>query len=185
MNAVALNFVPRALRVMIVAPSPQRVAALTRLVQELGHFVVPMRSGATVVLAEGSAPAGRLPTVSLGVHHEDAQGRLPSDASPEQIDAALRAAAVGLRVTVAGETERTFQALDENTGRVLLTPRETDVLNAVANGLTNKEIARDLGISLHTVKFHLESVMRKIGVSSRTEAVSKAMGLGLLQPFRV
>jgi DNA-binding NarL/FixJ family response regulator len=185
MNAVALNLVPQGLRVMIAASSPQRVAALTRLVQGLGHFVVPMRSDASVVLTDNSAPSGGLPIVALGSYRDDAQGRLPSDASPEQIDAALRAVSAGLRVTVAGETKRSFAALDEGEPRVLLTPRETEVLNAAANGLTNKEIARELGISLHTVKFHLESVMRKIGVSSRTEAVSKAMWLGLLEPFRV
>ena len=185
MNAVALDFVPQVLRVTIVAASPRRLAALTRLVQELGHFVVPTGGDPSVVLADGSAAAGRLPTVALGVHHEDAEGRLPSQASARQIDAALRAVAAGLRVTIAGEADRSFHALDENDGRVLLTPRETDVLTAAANGLTNKEIARELGISLHTVKFHLESLMRKIGVSRRTEAVSKAMWLGLLEPFRV
>jgi DNA-binding CsgD family transcriptional regulator len=55
-----------------------------------------------------------------------------------------------------------------------LTPRELDVLAAIADGDTNKAIARRLGISLHTVKFHVESVFRKLGARTRTEAVAKA-----------
>ncbi len=48
------------------------------------------------------------------------------------------------------------------------------MLSAVAEGLTNKSIARRLDISLHTVKFHIESLFRKLGVRTRTEAVAKA-----------
>ena len=185
MNVLALKFVPHALRVMIVAAEPTRLAALTELVRDLGHFVVPIGGEAAVALADGIAPPDRVPTVGLGVPNEESQGRLPRNASPEQIDAALRAVAAGLQVAIAGESGRSFDALEEGDSRILLTPREIDVLSAVANGLTNKEVARELGISLHTVKFHLESLMRKIGVSSRTEAVSKAMRLRLLQAFRL
>ena len=56
----------------------------------------------------------------------------------------------------------------------LLTPRELEVLGAIGEGLTNKAIARKLGISLHTVKFHVESVFRKLGARTRTEALAKA-----------
>jgi len=56
----------------------------------------------------------------------------------------------------------------------LLTPRELEVLAALAEGMTNKAIARRLDISLHTVKFHVESVFRKLGARTRTEAVAKA-----------
>ncbi|MDE2052513.1 MAG: response regulator transcription factor, partial [Gammaproteobacteria bacterium] len=62
----------------------------------------------------------------------------------------------------------------EAEARMLLTPREAQILDAIADGLTNKAIARRLGISLHTVKFHVESVFRKLGASTRTEAVAKA-----------
>ena len=57
----------------------------------------------------------------------------------------------------------------------LLTPRELEVLGAIMGGFTNKAIARQLEISLHTVKFHVESVFRKLGVRSRAEAVAKAL----------
>lgn len=72
------------------------------------------------------------------------------------------------------ETRTGFAALPQTEWRVLLTPREIEVLSAIGEGLTNKSIARRLSISLHTVKFHIESVFRKLGVRSRTEAVAKA-----------
>jgi len=53
-----------------------------------------------------------------------------------------------------------------------LTPREVEVLRALADGLGNKEIGERLGISEHTVKFHVSSVMGKLGATSRTQAVT-------------
>ena len=61
-----------------------------------------------------------------------------------------------------------------------LTPRELDVLRLVAQGLGNKEIAAELELSAHTVKYHLASVLAKLGVRSRTEAVSRGIRTGLL-----
>ena len=63
---------------------------------------------------------------------------------------------------------------------VALTPRELDVLRLVAQGLGNKEIAAELALSTHTVKYHLASVLAKLGVRSRTEAVSRGIRTGLL-----
>ena len=61
-----------------------------------------------------------------------------------------------------------------------LTPRELDVLRLVAQGLGNKEIAAELDLSAHTVKYHLASVLAKLGARSRTEAVSRGIRTGLL-----
>ena len=67
-----------------------------------------------------------------------------------------------------------FAPLAEADLGALLTPREMEVLGAIGEGLTNKAIARRLGISLHTVKFHVESVFRKLGARTRTEALARA-----------
>lgn len=61
-----------------------------------------------------------------------------------------------------------------------VTPREREVLVLLADGLGNREIAVTLGISDHTVKFHLGAIFGKLGASTRTEAVRKALGLGLV-----
>ena len=61
-----------------------------------------------------------------------------------------------------------------------LTVRELDVLRLVARGLSNKEIAADLRITTHTVKYHLAAVLEKLGVRSRTEAVSPGVRKGLV-----
>lgn len=61
-----------------------------------------------------------------------------------------------------------------------LTARETEVLELVASGLSNKQIAEELGISAHTVKFHVNAILGKLDVHSRTEAVVKAMQLGVV-----
>ena len=61
-----------------------------------------------------------------------------------------------------------------------LTARELDVLRLVARGLANKEIAAALDLSTHTVKYHLAAILAKLGVRSRTEAVSRGIRTGLL-----
>lgn len=63
---------------------------------------------------------------------------------------------------------------------VEITPREDDVLQLLAHGLTNKAIARELAITDHTVKFHVNSIMTKLGAQSRTEAVVVATRAGLI-----
>ena len=61
-----------------------------------------------------------------------------------------------------------------------LTPRETQVLELVADGLSNKAIAAALGVSDETVKFHLGSILGKLGASNRTDAVRLALQRGLI-----
>lgn len=65
-----------------------------------------------------------------------------------------------------------------------LTPRELDVLRHLTLGKTNRQISQDLHLSLSTVKGHLERIIKKLGVSDRTQAAVKAVELGLVDPFR-
>jgi DNA-binding CsgD family transcriptional regulator len=62
-----------------------------------------------------------------------------------------------------------------------LTPRETEVLRHLAEGASNKTIARRLGISVHTVKFHVASLLDKLDATGRTDAVAHAARLGVIQ----
>lgn len=163
------------LRVAIAARDGERIATLAKLLQSLGHEVVDSTEQPDVVLADQQRPdEGRHPTVVLGGADADAEGLLPENAGSAEIDAALRAVAYGLIVRSPGVRGRGFSAVQEAEARTLLTPREAQILDAIADGLTNKAIARRLGISLHTVKFHVESVFRKLGASTRTEAVARA-----------
>jgi len=172
--ASRLSPAPR-LRVAVHAVDLPRRNVLSRMVAEAGHLVVDLKDPADVMLVDGACPTGETrPVVSLGGADRDSAGALSRDASAGQIDAAIRAVAAGLIVRLPDGTEAGFGAIGEADGHTLLTPRELEVLAALAEGLTNKAIARRLNISLHTVKFHIESLFRKLGARTRTEAVAKA-----------
>jgi DNA-binding NarL/FixJ family response regulator len=163
------------LRVAVCVADARRRNLLGRMVAEAGHLVADGDGAADVVLADGEAPRSETrPVVLLGGADADRAGMLSRDADARQIDAAIRAVAAGLIVRAPDAIESGFGAINEADGHALLTPRELDVLTALAEGLTNKAIARRLTISLHTVKFHLESLFRKLGARTRTEAVAKA-----------
>jgi two-component system, NarL family, response regulator YdfI len=133
-----------------------------------------------VVLSDHSEPRWISEALRAGV-----RAVLPSDISPEQLIAALEAAAAGLILLhptevdsmfpAAGLSSRPFADLAEE-----LTPRESEVLQMLATGLANKEIAARLSISEHTVKFHVASILGKLGAGSRTEAVSVGIRRGIV-----
>jgi DNA-binding CsgD family transcriptional regulator len=176
MREAASRQVPKErLHVVVHAVDAVRRGALERVVAEAGHIVVGARDDADVVLADGDClPGEACPVVTLGGADDALPGLLPRDADASQIDAAIRAVAAGLIVRLPGAREGGFGAMRETEAYALLTPRELEVLAALAEGMTNKAIARRLDISLHTVKFHVESLFRKLGARTRTEAVSKA-----------
>jgi NarL family two-component system response regulator YdfI len=110
---------------------------------------------------------------------------LPRDATPEQLRAALEAAAAGLIVVHPSGLSEVLPAPAALSSPVPelpepLTPREREVLQMISAGLGNKEIAGRLSISEHTVKFHVASILGKLGASTRTEAVSIGIRHGLV-----
>jgi two-component system nitrate/nitrite response regulator NarL len=110
-----------------------------------------------------------------------ARGLLLRDAGVESLLAALQAVSRGLAVFDPSLALSPLPARDPALALTEdLTPRETEVLQLMADGLTNKAIAQRLGISDHTVKFHVNAILGKLGAQSRTEAVVRATQLGLL-----
>ncbi len=110
---------------------------------------------------------------------------LPADLPQDQLLAALQAVAAGLVVVHPTEVSAALPAAVRSSIPVTelaeqLTPRELEVLQMLAGGLGNKEIAAKLSISEHTAKFHVASILGKLGVSTRTEAVSQAIRRGLV-----
>ena len=99
---------------------------------------------------------------------------------------ALLANIPGLRLVRANESPDVVLVLSTEVstrtdGDVSLTPRELEVLTLLAEGKSNKEIARRLGISVHTAKFHVGALMDKLDAVGRTEAVAHAARRGVIQ----
>jgi len=117
-----------------------------------------------------------------------ARGLLSRDVEPARLAAGLAAATQGLGIVdpafIAALSPATGDIEAASHGRFALveelTPRELEVLRLLAEGLPNKTIALRLGISEHTVKFHVNAILGKLGVASRTEAVVHATRLGLI-----
>lgn len=107
-----------------------------------------------------------------------AAGYLLKDAAPERITAAVQDAAAGRSVLEAAQAQRVVAWLGRP--RPTLSVREVDVIRHVADGLSNRQIARALVISEATVKSHLVHIFTKLDVDSRTAAVAAARDLGLL-----
>ena len=113
---------------------------------------------------------------------------LPRSADPTEIVAAIRALAAASsclqRSLLAALLDKSAAAAEPSNrdadGNPRLTAREIEVLAAMADGASNKEIARRLDISFHTVKFHVAAILDKLEADSRTEAVVKASQLGIV-----
>jgi DNA-binding NarL/FixJ family response regulator len=103
-----------------------------------------------------------------------ARGVLAHGASEREILAAIEAAAAGL-ITISADAFEPPPPAER-----ILTAREVEILRMLAEGIANKEIAFRLGLSEHTVKFHVAQVFNKLNVSSRTEAVTAGLRQGLI-----
>lgn len=172
------------------APEMLRVFARGRLYDLVAQFadleVADDPSSADVILAEGGADLSRFHRPVLAVIDDraavaeaiaaGARGTVLRGAPAKRIYAAIAAVAEGLFVTDdRSPVESPSESMVEP-----LTHREDEVMHLLASGLTNKEIASRLGISEHTVKFHVNGILGKLGVETRTEAVVTAARLGLV-----
>ncbi len=116
-------------------------------------------------------------TIRLALNIED-------EALTDRITALL-ANVPGLRLVSANETADVVMIHSNvmsapTDGDVLLTPRELEVLTLLAEGMSNKAIARRLGISVHTAKFHVGALIDKLDAVGRTDAVAHAARLGVI-----
>jgi DNA-binding NarL/FixJ family response regulator len=141
----------------------------THLMEEVSQRVV--------LLLDTSDPALVSAALRSGI-----RGVLSTEATPEEIESAIQAVNTGLVVVTAGSLPDLLPDLRPPTEALTepLSDRELEVLNLIAEGQSNKLIAHGLGISEHTVKTHVASILAKLGAASRTEAVSQAIRRGLV-----
>lgn len=143
--------------------------------------LVPPADGvapAIVLLSADAQPAWSSEVLRLGV-----RAMLPRDAAPAEVLAAVEAASTGLAVVDPHDLEALLSASNPTTASAestVLTPRELEVLRLMAEGAANKNIAWKLGISEHTVKFHVASILAKLNASTRTEAVAIGIRKGMI-----
>lgn len=104
------------------------------------------------------------------------RGYLLKEMAQSDVGNAIRAVHSGRRLVPAEVANR----LSEYFPKVALTPREAEVLRLVSRGLSNKEIAYRLDIAIGTTKMHLQNILKKLGVSDRTQAVTIAIARGML-----
>lgn len=170
------------------------LAALWSPTQEVD--VVVIASGAESVDTWGGSLSGSsldIPILLLSDNLSDIQilaglsvpawGVLSLDASEEELAAAIHAINLGLNISPPEYLELVLTSSrfsDDEELVEALTPRESEVMELLAQGLANKQIALALDISEHTVKFHISAIYRKMGVTNRTEAVRIGMRLGLV-----
>jgi DNA-binding NarL/FixJ family response regulator len=183
------------IRVVVAARSNVVRAGLESMVRSSASLALADETSADVLLVDGSGAdldLPSLPTVALldigdssavsFALRSGTRGVISRDAGSEEIEAAIQAVHAGLVVV---PPEFLQQLLPEMPPAVEvlaepLSDRELEVLALLVEGLSNKLIAHRLSISEHTVKTHMTSILAKLGVSSRTEAVSQAIRRGLV-----
>ena len=171
------------------APLARQIAAMQPDVVLLDLEIDLLRA---VAATPGAPPIVALTAESGGparadLRHAGARGVLPRTATPAEIVAAIDGVAAGLVVLHPhvlepdGRGARAARLRGEPGPAVEpITPREREVLAMLAEGLGNKAIAARLGISTHTVKFHVAAILQKLGARSRAEAVTVGVRIGLL-----
>jgi len=197
---VGLESIVRTSPELVVVGSSSNLATLAALIEERSPDVVLMELGLYDESVSEMLAIGALSGVAIVLLADDLQGDwttealrlgvravLSRSATAEEIVPTVVAAAAGLVVLHPKVFDSLLPVLPTNVRPFdnaspiqALTPREIEVLGMLAEGLGNKTIARRLGISEHTVKFHVSSILTKLKASSRTEAVTLGARQGLI-----
>jgi len=159
--------------VLVDVDGQELASAVLRMAAELPDGV------GVIVLADNPEPRWVMQSVKAGVN-----AILPRAVAPDELSLAIQAAEAGLVLlhpTSVQRLEQNFVHEQYPDDAVeALTSREREVLGLVSDGLGNKEIAARLNISEHTAKFHISSILGKLGAASRAEAVSQGIRRGLI-----
>jgi two-component system, NarL family, response regulator YdfI len=158
--------------IVIVALPPERVARTLEALSDVS------RIPSVILLASEPHEAWSAQARRAGV-----RAVLRSDATAGELGAAIAATAAGLFVLHPDALRVSPVTVSGSAGAiegVALTPRELEILEMMAEGLSNRTIASHLGISGYTVKFHVASILDKLGAASRTEAVTLGVRHGLI-----
>jgi DNA-binding NarL/FixJ family response regulator len=150
-------------------PGSDGIEALRQL-RERGN---PAR---VLVVTSFTEPAAVLPAVRAG-----AQGFVYKDVDPSGLAAAIRAVHAG-HVLLSPDVAALLTEGETRPAQVALTAREREVLAELANGRSNREIARHFAVSEKTVKTHVSAILAKLGVQDRTQAALRAVRTGLVDP---
>jgi DNA-binding CsgD family transcriptional regulator len=198
-----------AVRVAVRVADPVLRERITLVLREAGDFPPGRRGEADVTIADHatdiSGPVIALaPAAEAAAWRIDVRAVLPPDVDAALLGAAITVIAAGLAVAPApgatdhsapdhaatgrwaeafdpaGAEEEAEDAEAEDAKGIALTSREREVLALLAAGASNKTIARALGVSVHTAKFHVASLTEKLGASGRLEAVAIALRTGLI-----
>jgi DNA-binding NarL/FixJ family response regulator len=164
-----------------ITPSPDIlvVAKGSSTGEELSEALESLSSGAILLLVEDDSEID----IQLADFYGRAWGILSINASAEELGAAIQALSAGLLVGMPALFDPILLDIPADIGDQVhepLTDRESEVLQLLAQGLANKQIALQLGISEHTVKFHVSGIYAKLGATNRTEAVRLGVRRGLI-----
>lgn len=178
--------------VMVALSDPERAEELVHDLAENDGMTVVVPSeleqpdGFDAIVTDGELIDGVTPHVALGVGAagKNIHAVLPADAATALVGAAIRIAAAGYRLLPA-ESGHADVSLRSEAGpnghpHAVLTPREMETLALLADGASNKVIARQLKISVHTAKFHVAAVLTKLHAQNRADAVAIGLRQGLL-----
>jgi DNA-binding NarL/FixJ family response regulator len=180
-----------------VAATHHRVGGLVRALARDGIDVLIVdhafleRTDPPVALADlrEIAPGTRIvllandltPDVARVAHEAEVEGLVLKTSSTEDLDTAVRHVAAGQGVFPAGFLA-TFRRAEEAAGDIPLSPRQLEVLELLAEGLTNEQIGRRLHLSANTVKFHVREIYDRLGAHNRIEAASALRRLHATHP---